>query len=227
MTAPPVLLIHGFGSSYEHGWRHPGWVDLLQDAGRRVIGVDLLGHGGADKPHDPAAYSDVEGRVAAEIAAEESVDVVGFSAGAQVALRLMAGDPERFRRGAVLGIGDAVLSGGGPNRIAEALERGPDPEEVESVVFQRLAEQPGNDREALIAFLRRSSPPLACDDLARITCPVLVVIGDRDFNYPAGHLVSALGDARLVTLRGVDHFATTTDFGAMEAVLSFLATTRV
>jgi pimeloyl-ACP methyl ester carboxylesterase len=222
MAAPPVLLIHGFGSSFEHGWRHPGWADLLKESGRRVIGVDLLGHGGAEKPHDPAAYADVEARVAATIAAEDQVDVVGFSAGAGVALRLLAGDPDRFRRGAVLGVGDGLLKAPEPNKIAAALERGADPEDVDSVVFQRLAEQPGNDREALVAFLRRATKPLTLDDLARITCPVLVVIGDRDFSYPADQLAAAIGDSRLVTLRGVDHFATTTEFRAMEAVLSFL-----
>src|SRR3981081_2630640 len=95
MAAPPVLLIHGFGSSYEHGWRHPGWADLLQESGRRVIGVDLLGHGNAEKPHDPAAYADVEARVAGPIAAEDQVDVGGFSAGAGGARGLPAPDPRR------------------------------------------------------------------------------------------------------------------------------------
>jgi pimeloyl-ACP methyl ester carboxylesterase len=222
-VAPPVLLIHGFGSSYEHGWRHPGWVDLLQESGRRVIGVDLLGHGSSEKPHDPAEYAGVESRVAAAVAAEDQVDVVGFSAGAGVALHLMANEPGRFRRGAVLAVGDNLLGAPQPNRIAAALERGADPEDVDTVVFQRLAEQPGNDREALVAFLRRPAQRLTRDDLARISCPVLVVIGDRDFSYPADELAAAIRDSRLVALRGVDHFATTTDFRAMEAVLSFLA----
>src|SRR5260221_14624734 len=108
MAPPPVLLIHGFGSSFEHGWRHPGWAELLKESGRRVIGVDLLGHGGAEKPHAPAAYADVEARVAATIAAEDQVDVVGFSAGAGVALRLLAGDPDGFRRGAGPGGGNGL-----------------------------------------------------------------------------------------------------------------------
>lgn len=219
---PPVLLIHGFGSSYEHGWRHPGWVDLLQESGHRVIGVDLLGHGNAEKLHDPAAYGDVEARVASSIAAEDQVDIVGFSAGASVALRLLASDPARFRKGVVLGVGDGLLAPPQANPLAAALERGADPEDTDSVVFQRLAEQPGNDRDALVAFLRRTPPALTRADLARITCPVLVVIGDRDFSYPADQLATAIPDARVVSLRGVDHFATTTDFGAMDAVLTFL-----
>src|SRR5215218_8867716 len=41
----PVVLVHGWGGSFEATWRAPGWEALLEDAGRRVIGVDLLGHG--------------------------------------------------------------------------------------------------------------------------------------------------------------------------------------
>ena len=52
--------------------------------------------------------------------------------------------------------------------------------------------------------------------------PSLWTTVERDFGSPADQLAAALTDSRLVTLRGVDHFATTTDFRAMEAVLSFL-----
>ena len=48
--APPVLLVHGFASSAEHNWRHPGWLDLLADCGRETIAIDLPGHGTAPKP---------------------------------------------------------------------------------------------------------------------------------------------------------------------------------
>src|SRR5690348_4182850 len=56
----PILLVHGLGSSFEHGWRAPGWADLIADANRTVIPVDLLGHGTAEAPHDPAAYAHLE-----------------------------------------------------------------------------------------------------------------------------------------------------------------------
>ena len=60
------------------------------------------------------------------------------------------------------------------------------------------------------------------DGLARITCPVLVVIGDKDFAGPADELIEKLPDARLVVLRNVDHFATPKDFGFIDAALEFL-----
>ena len=59
-------------------------------------------------------------------------------------------------------------------------------------------------------------------DLKVVECPVLVVIGDRDFAGPADTLAEALPDARLVVLRNTDHFATPESFGFIDAVLGFL-----
>jgi pimeloyl-ACP methyl ester carboxylesterase len=219
---PPVLLVHGFASSAEHNWRQPGWLDLLADCGRETIAVDLPGHGTAPKPADPADYQDVEAHVAAAVEGREPLDAIGFSAGAHVLLRLAADQPGRFRRLALLGIGRGVLEPADPKPIVAALTGDPDPENVPGMVFRRLADGLGNDRAALIAFLRRPHRPLTQADLARITSHVLVVLGDKDPAGPGDGLVAALPDARLVTLRGVDHFGTPADVRCMQAVLSFL-----
>ena len=219
-----MLLVHGFASSAEHNWRQPGWLDLLAEAGRETVAVDLLGHGRAPRPATPADYESVESRVAAEIAGYELVDAVGFSAGAHVLLRLAAAEPRRFRRLALLGIGAGVLAGAssGADAIIAALEGEPDPEDMHGVVFRRLADGSGNDRAALVAFLRRPQRPLTGGDLARISCPVLIVVGDKDPAGPGEPLVAVLPDAQLVTLRGADHFGTPADVRCMQAVLGFL-----
>jgi pimeloyl-ACP methyl ester carboxylesterase len=219
---PPVLLVHGFASSAEHNWRRPGWLDLLADCGRETIAVDLPGHGTAPKPADPAGYQEVEAHVAAAVEGREPLDAIGFSAGAHVLLRLAADQPGTFRRLALLGIGRGVLEPADPKPIVAALTGEPDPENVTGMVFRRLADGPGNDRTALVAFLRRPQRPLTQADLARITTQVLVVLGDQDPAGPGDGLVAALPDARLVTLRGVDHFGTPADVRCMQAVLGFL-----
>jgi pimeloyl-ACP methyl ester carboxylesterase len=220
--APAVLLVHGFASSAEHNWRHPGWLDLLADCGRDTIAIDLPGHGTAPKPADPASYQKVEAHVAAAVQGREPLDAIGFSAGAHVLLRLAADQPGTFRRLALLGIGRGVLEPADPEPIVAALAGEPDPENVAGMVFRRLADGPGNDRAALVAFLRRPQRPLTPADLARVTAQVLVVLGDQDPAGPGDGLVAALPDARLVTLRGVDHFGTPADVRCMQAVLGFL-----
>ena len=219
---PPVLLVHGFASSAEHNWHQPGWLDLLADCGRDTIAVDLPGHGQAPRPTSAQDYPDVEAHVAAAVESREPVDAIGFSAGAHVLLRLAADQPRTFGRLALLGIGRSVLDPADPAPIVAALTGDPDPENVHGMVFRRLADGLGNDRDALIAFLRRPQRPLAETDLARITTQVLVVLGDKDPAGPGDGLVAALPDARLVTLRGVDHFGTPGDVRCMQAVLGFL-----
>jgi pimeloyl-ACP methyl ester carboxylesterase len=215
--------VHGFASSTEHNWGMTGWLDLLADAGREVIAVDMLGHGRAPRPTSPDAYQSVETGVAEALRGRGPVDAIGFSAGAVVLLRLAAACPGQFRRMALLGIGMGVLRDDAePSAIIAALEGNPDPEEMQGVVFRRLADSLGNDRAALVAFLRRRQTPLTATDLSDVRCPVLVVLGDKDFAGPGDELVAALGDARLVTLKGVDHFGTPSNVRCMQTVLGFV-----
>lgn len=219
--APPVLLLHGFAASFDRTWRDNGWVDLLADLGREVVAVDLLGHGDADKPHDPAAYAELEARVA-DALPPGPVDAVAFSLGARVLLRLAAEEPTRFRRIVVAGVGDNLFRRDDSEPIARAIAEGPGEDDRLGQHFALLAEAPGNDPLALAACLRRPSSPLTADELGRIDRPVLVVLGDRDFAGPADPLLAALPDARLATLRNVDHFATPKAMGFLDAALDFL-----
>jgi len=59
---------------------------LADYAGRPVIPVDLLGHGTADAPHDPAFVADGESRTVAEMSAAEK-DAISHRARAAAALR--------------------------------------------------------------------------------------------------------------------------------------------
>ena len=221
MRDQPVLLVHGYTSSFERNWRDNGWVDLLEDAGRKVVAVDLLGHGNAEKPHDPRAYDDLAGHVASVLPPEGEVDAVGFSLGARVLLELASRSPERFGRIVVGGIGASVFHDGASPALADSVESGEEGTGVGGA-FGRFAHGAGQDPKALAACMRRNSPALTATDLGRITCPVLVVIGDKDFAAPAEPLAEALPDARLKTLKNVDHFGTPTAMGFLDAALEFL-----
>ncbi len=217
----PVVLLHGFATSSARTWWETGWLDLLGDAGRQTVPIDILGHGKAEKPHDPTAYDDLEGYVAERLP-DGPVDAVGFSLGARLLLGLAITQPDRFRRIVTLGVGRNLFERSGSDVVANAIRAGDAPENPAAAYFARLADHPENDREALIACLQAPMRLLTADLLSRVTASVLVVIGERDFCAPADPLVDALPDARLVVLPRTDHFSTPKDFIAMDAGLKFL-----
>ena len=224
MTRSPVLMVHGFASSFERNWREPGWVDLLTEQGRTVIGVDLLGHGSAGKPHDPAAYAHLERRIIDALPRDGQADAIGFSMGAQLLLRAAAISPERFRRIVIGEAGDNVFANSASEVIADAIETGqaPDSSDRAAAALAHFALAPGNDRAALAACLRRPRAALTDADVAAVHAPVLVVLGERDFAGPADRLMATLPDAGLLLLSGTDHFGTPKDFRFLQAALSFL-----
>jgi pimeloyl-ACP methyl ester carboxylesterase len=221
MAPPPdsLVLIHGFGSSFDHTWRQNGWVDILGDFGCSAPELDLPGHGSSARPTDPAAYATYLDDVAAALPGRTGA--VGFSAGADTLVRLALAHPGRFDRLALLGLGDNVFEHSEPRFLIDALEADGEPEDIQARVFVRLARTTGNDPKALAAFLQRPRLPIVPEDLAAITCPVLVVLGDRDMIPSADRLVAALPSATFHPVAGLDHFATPSNVDVIDTTLRF------
>lgn len=228
----PVMLVHGWGGSFESTWQRNGFTMLLEEGGRSAIGVDLLGHGTAPKPHEPEAYADLTERVV-DVLPDESVAAIGFSLGAMTLLRTAIRHPDRFERIVLAGIGRNVFERdhSGAEAIADGLQAlidGADPASLpqSARLFAQYAQQPGNDLEALLAVMQRPAGfEIDTDGIAAVTCPVLVVIGDQDFAYPGDELAAVFPDGRCVTLPKTDHFATTDSFGFFDAALEFVGAT--
>ena len=225
-ATPPVALVHGWAGSFATTWQQPGVAALLDDIGRTPLGIDLLGHGSADKPHDPAAYAGLHEWLLRQLP-DEPVDIVGFSLGALTTLRSLATRPHRFRKVVLAGIGDAVFeptTHDMAQRIVAAIE-GTDTDDSTALLFRQYAHQAGNDPVALAAVMKRpSSAPLTFDQLSAVTNEILVCIGDNDFAAPADRLAGAFPNSRLVVLKNTDHFATPNSFSFIDAILDFLAT---
>ncbi|HTL30280.1 MAG TPA: alpha/beta hydrolase [Tepidisphaeraceae bacterium] len=103
----PVVLVHGLYSSAELNWIKPGTFDLLAK-NHHVIAIDLRGHGMSDKPTSEDAY----GKPMAEDVVRlmehlkiQKAQIVGYSLGGIVVMRLLADHPDRFTAAALGGMG--------------------------------------------------------------------------------------------------------------------------
>jgi pimeloyl-ACP methyl ester carboxylesterase len=209
--AAPVVLIHGFATSTERTWREPGWFDLLKEARRRAIGIDLLGHGDAPKPTEPEAYDDLATPVLEQFP-DGPADVIGYSLGARTALQIAIEHPGRIQRLVLGGVGRNIVSDG------TAADMG------DNVVsrFDSLIATPGNDAAALRACIGRPRRPFTAGELATVDIPCLLVIGDDDFAGPPDPLADALPNATVKILAGVDHFGLPKQFAFIDAALEFI-----
>ncbi|RKS04643.1 alpha/beta hydrolase family protein [Nocardiopsis sp. Huas11] len=220
-TAVPVLLLHGFGTTFDMNWRATGWTQALADAGRRVLGPDLRGHGGSDKPTDSGSYLP-EHYVADLVAMLDElgvarVDAVGYSMGARLAWELALRHPARVR--------SLVLGGFGPGDAFAGTDlSGPGSGDTPfDHVFRTVAALPGNDPAALAACARgQASRPFTADRLP-VGVPVLLVSGARDtLAAGAEGLASRCGGTH-VAIPGRDHANAVSSRVFKQAVVEFLA----
>jgi pimeloyl-ACP methyl ester carboxylesterase len=241
----PVLLVHGFMSSFEGNWGQSGWIDFLITHGRQVVGVDLRGHGQSGKPHDPAAYVDphLPGDVLAVMDAVrlERVDLMGYSMGGAIAIRLLARHPDRC---------NSVIAGGAGLRLSssdqhrsEVIAAGLEAHDVSAISdpaarFNReFAESRAHDPHSLAdadpdlnafaAIMRRPGGTQTPEDVVtrvrQAQLPLLAVVGDKDPALPEAKLLTeTVPNAQLVTVPGGDHLSTVSAAAYKDAVAIFL-----
>jgi len=230
---PPILLIHGFGSSRLQNWKSTGWYGGLAEAGFSLVAMDCRGHGDSGKPHDEAAYGHdrmADDAVAVMDAAGLSAPFVcGYSMGGFIGLRLLASHPERVARLAVCGVGetylqDRITSPQARSRLAEALLT-PDPSTITDArgkMFRAFADQMGKDRIALAACMKAMSPHLPLATLAALKGPILVVCGEKDDTAGLPEpLAEHVSGGKAVVIPGKDHMSAVGDRNTRRAVIDF------
>lgn len=214
-SGPPVLLVHGFASSRRTNWVATSWMRSFAGAGRRVIAFDHRGHGQSEASHDPADYD--EGLLAADGAAVlaacgvTQADIVGYSMGAMVAIRMLMDRPDVVRRAVLAGLGENYLTKPDfSDDVPEALLA----DDVATITnraaltFRVFADSQKADRAALAACWRRPRTAFDAAALARIDKPVLVICGDRDaITGPPDRLAAAIPGAEMRIVPGKDHMS--------------------
>jgi pimeloyl-ACP methyl ester carboxylesterase len=227
----PIILVHGFASTAQVNWVHPGWIATLTRAGRRVIALDNRGHGASSKLHDPAAYHSA--RMAEDIRALldhlalHRADVMGYSMGARISAFFALAHAQRLRRAVFGGLGIHLVRGAGlPENIAEALEAPSlaDVHDPTGRMFRAFAERTGSDLTALAACARGSRQTLTREEMASIRAPVLVAVGSKDVIAGSPHeLAELMPHGRALDIPGRDHMLAVGDKAFKQAVVRFLA----
>jgi pimeloyl-ACP methyl ester carboxylesterase len=229
-TGDPVVLVHGFASTKEINWVHPGWVTTLTKAGYRVIALDNRGHGASSKLYDPAAYHSAtmaeDVRALLDHLALERADLLGYSMGARIGAFLAVNHPARLRSLILGGLGIHLVEGVGlPEHIAQALEARSldDLQDPTDRMFRAFAEQTKSDRRALAACIRGSRQTLGKAQIATITLPTLVAVGTKDpIAGSAQALARLIPNARALDIPGRDHMLAVGDKVFKNGVLEFL-----
>ena len=229
---PPIVMQHGFSSSFYWEWVECGLAEAVAGLGRRVIGIDARGHGQSDKPHEQRYYGeDHMARDVMTLATHlglERYDLVGYSMGGAIATVVATLD-RRLRRVVISGVGEAVvLSGGVDRRVLDtkALAAGlrADSGEGLSEIVQRFREGAiarGNDLLALAAHSDAVADRQI--DFGATTAEVLVMAGDSDPLAPRPEvLANAMPGAGLQLVPG-DHTASRRSPEYRDALLRFLA----
>ncbi len=159
-TGEPVVLIHGLLANAMLNWELPGIIAGLAK-NHQVIALDCRGHGLSGKPVSEDQYGvkmvDDVVRLMDHLGIKKA-DIVGYSMGGAITMKLMVLHPERVRSAVVGGMGwmnsDNVFPGDGNEKESQtaigACVRG----------FKDLA--------------------VSAEDVRGIKTPFLVIIGDND-----------------------------------------------
>ncbi|TWC27947.1 alpha-beta hydrolase superfamily lysophospholipase [Pseudomonas sp. SJZ079] len=221
-----VVLVHGWGGSYEAVWARNGWATTLAENGFTPTAVDLLGHGTSERSHQPNDYADLASHADVQLPQGLGLVGIGYSLGCKVLLEIEARTPGRFSRIVLGGLGANIFAPEAlGDDVARCLELGPQSDTP--AVIRMLAEygvQAGNDPLAIAACLRRPpNPVLTQERLSDVKCPVLLVVGDADsLAYPVDALAHALPSAQVHVLAGIDHISLPASSEFQRVAMAFL-----
>ena len=208
----PVVALHGgintFGASFD------GVLPWLTQ-GRRVIGVELQGHG-----HTPDTgramsidrFADDVAEMIDRVAAGGPVDVWGFSLGALTATSLGLRHPSKVRR-LVLAATNIRPDGYHPEITAPEQNDPRLPTQEEFARWQAAYEAVAPNPDDLFPFLERLQPVVhdfagwTAEEIRSIAAPTLLIIGDRDFVRldHAAEMLDLFPDCRLAVLPDTRH----------------------
>ncbi len=226
-----VLLLHGFTGS-QASWPS-SCLEALRAVGLEPVPVDLPGHGAeVDRRPDGAGFRACRD-VVLEASGGEAVDLVGYSMGGRIALRvaieqqglvrrlvlesaspgLESAAEQRERRASDSDLARNIIAEGIEDFVARwerlplfASQVGLSADVLQAQRARRLA----NDPDALAWALRElgtGALPSAWEHLEQVLAPALLLVGSRDEKFMgiAHRMLHRWDRAKVEVIRGVGH----------------------
>ncbi len=239
----PVVLLHGFASSSELNWVKSGWIRSLTEAGRKVLAVDLPGHGTSPAPEDLDAYTpsrmradllqllmDHGAKTLSDNDPLSGVDVVGYSLGARLAWEFGGTQPQLVNR-LVLGGPASIdpLAAFDLDAAQQFLADGTSIADESTADLLRMSMTvESNDMFSLMSMIQAiKTEPFSPEQMVP-AMPTLLVAGDGDALATTMPRLTELLAARnteksVLWLAGRDHANAVTSREFRNAAVSFLA----
>jgi pimeloyl-ACP methyl ester carboxylesterase len=222
-SGTPLLLIHG-GLGHADLWANQV-KNLMKD--HTVIVADSRGHGRSSRNAEAYSYDLMASDYVAllDYLKVEKVWLVGWSDGGIIGIDIALKYPERLK--------------GLFAQAANVTVDGVDPKVMESKAFNAYIARMGEDYQKMSktpgefdAFVEQigqmwaSQPNWSDAELAKITVPTEVVLGDHDEAITRAHtehIAQVIPGAKLVILKDASHFAMLQDpAGYTKAVRAFI-----
>jgi len=239
-SGEPLILLHGGMGASEM------WGDNLDRlaAGRRLITVDLPGHGHTASPDGPLRYEKVADQIAGlvEHLGLAQADLMGLSLGGGVAIRTAIQHPGLIRRLVVVSA-PCRQDGWFPEVLAGQAALGPEAAAMIKPspfgqVYAEVAPHPEDWEKHVCEVGELLRQPYDWSDgVPTITAPVLLLFGDTDSIRPA-HIVEFFallgggqsdpgwdgvpGPAQLAILPAHTHYVMSLSPAVAEAAAKFL-----
>src|SRR4051812_6068497 len=210
-AAPPLVALHGGILTFEGSF---GDVLPWLAQNRRVIGVELQGHGHTPDTGRPMSIN----RFADDVAELldhlriERADLWGFSLGALTATGVAVRNPSKVGR-LVLAAVNIRPDGYHPEITAPEQNDPRLPTEQEFAGWQAAYDAVAPNPDDFFPFLERLQPVVhdwrgwTADEIRSVTAPTFLVVGDRDFVRldHAAEMLDLFPDCRLAVLPATTH----------------------
>lgn len=211
-SAPPLVALHGGIMTFRATF---GDVLPWLTPSRRVIGVELQGHGhtpDTGRPMSIDRFADDVAELIDRVAGGGPVDVWGYSLGALTATSLAQRYPAKVGR-LVLAASHIRPDGYHPEITAPEQNDPRLPNQEEFAAWQADYESVAPNPADFFPFLARMQPVVhdfdgwTAEEIRSISAPTFLVIGDRDFVRldHAAEMLDLFPDCRLAVLPASRH----------------------